>query len=107
MIGVWCAMSELKIIGSIFCLRFDFIQICDMFWYFFEHQMMMRGRITFFEQDTTTSDLIYNCMHPLHNVFGESNKQRIVASSFVRSEPMQFIFVLHVKGESIQEQASY
>jgi len=40
----------------------------------------------FFEQDSATFD--YNCVHPLHNVFGDSNKQRIVALSFIMCEPM-------------------
>jgi hypothetical protein len=42
----------------------------------------------FFEHDSATFD--YSCMQPIHNVFGDSNKQGIVVSSFISLNPCNF-----------------
>jgi len=76
---VWCVVCFFVWVSiSYWCVKCS-----DIFWTPDDDN----GRTyAFFEQDSATFD--YNCMRPFHNVFGDSSKQRIVASSFIILEPM-------------------
>lgn len=67
------------------CISYWYVTCSDVFW----TQDDDNGRTyAFFEQDSATFD--YSCIHPLHYVFGDSNKQRIMASSFIYLNPCNF-----------------